>query len=78
MRNVQDNIDSGKIQEESGKYASRNMLQTETLLDALEEWFVNVVPKELSEKDIGLDDYRYSMIHRKLTTFLEQKEEKKI
>jgi hypothetical protein len=48
------------------------------ILDALEEWFVNVVPKELSEKDIGLDDYRYSMIHRKLTTFLEQKEEKKI
>ena len=48
------------------------------ILDALEEWFVNVVPKELSEKDIGLDDYRYYMIHRKLTTFLEQKEEKKI
>ena len=47
------------------------------ILDALEEWFVNVVPKELSEKDIGLDDDRYSMIHKKLTTFLEQKEEKK-
>ena len=30
VRNVQDNIDSGKVQEESGKYASRNMLQTET------------------------------------------------
>jgi len=38
VRNVQDNIDSGKVQEESGKYASRNMLQTETLLDALEEF----------------------------------------
>jgi hypothetical protein len=60
----------------------RNMKLTKfevsNILDALEEWFVNVVPKELSEKDIGLDDYRYSMIHRKLTTFLEQKEEKKI
>jgi hypothetical protein len=52
--------------------------EVSNILDALEEWFVNVVPKELSEKDIGLDDYRYSMIHRKLTTFLEQKEEKKI
>ena len=38
VRNVQDNIDSGKVQEESGRYASRNMLQTETLLDALEEF----------------------------------------
>ncbi|MFC2127830.1 sulfate adenylyltransferase subunit CysD [Bacteroidota bacterium] len=38
VRNVQDNIDSGKVQEESGKYASRNMLQTETLLDAIEEF----------------------------------------
>ena len=38
VRNVQDNIDAGKVQEESGKYASRNVLQTETLLDALEEF----------------------------------------
>ena len=38
VRNVQDNIDSGRVQEESGKYASRNMLQTETLLDAIEEF----------------------------------------
>ena len=38
VRNVQDNIDSGKVKEESGKYASRNMLQTETLLDAIEEF----------------------------------------
>jgi sulfate adenylyltransferase subunit 2 len=38
IRNVQDNIDNGKVQEEKGKYASRNMLQTETLLDAIEEF----------------------------------------
>ncbi len=38
IRNVQDNIDSGKVKEESGRYASRNMLQTETLLDAIEEF----------------------------------------
>ena len=38
VRNVQDNIDSGKVKEESGKYASRNMLQTETLLDDIEEF----------------------------------------
>lgn len=38
VRNVQDNIDAGKVVEESGKYASRNMLQTETLLDAIEEF----------------------------------------
>ena len=38
VRNVQDNIDSGRVKEESGMYASRNMLQTETLLDAIEEF----------------------------------------
>ncbi|WP_010136168.1 sulfate adenylyltransferase subunit CysD [Ochrovirga pacifica] len=38
VRNVQDNIDAGKVIEETGKYASRNMLQTETLLDAIEEF----------------------------------------
>ena len=38
VRYVQDNIDSGKVKEESGKYASRNMLQTETLLDTIEEF----------------------------------------
>lgn len=37
VRNVQDNIDNGKVKEETGKYASRNQLQTETLLDAIEE-----------------------------------------
>ena len=38
VRYVQDNIDSGRVKEEEGKYASRNMLQTETLLDAIEEF----------------------------------------
>jgi sulfate adenylyltransferase subunit 2 len=38
VRNVQDNIDTGKVKEETGKYASRNMLQTETLLDAIDEF----------------------------------------
>lgn len=38
VRHVQDNIDKGRVKEETGKYASRNMLQTETLLDAIEEF----------------------------------------
>ena len=38
VRNVQDSIDQGKVVEETGKYASRNMLQTTTLLDAIEEF----------------------------------------
>ena len=38
VRNVQDAIDEGKVIEETGKYASRNMLQTTTLLDAIEEF----------------------------------------
>jgi len=38
VRNVQDSIDAGKVIEETGKYASRNMLQTTTLLDALDEF----------------------------------------
>ena len=38
IRNVQDSIDQGKVIEETGKYASRNMLQTTTLLDAIEEF----------------------------------------
>ena len=38
VRHVQDNIDRGRVREETGKYASRNMLQTETLLDAIEEF----------------------------------------
>ncbi len=38
VRHVQDSIDQGKVVEETGKYASRNMLQTTTLLDAIEEF----------------------------------------
>lgn len=38
VRHVQDDIDSGKAIEESGKYSSRNSLQTNTLLDAIEEF----------------------------------------
>lgn len=38
VRNVQDSIDEGKVKEESGRYSSRNMLQTTTLLDAIEEF----------------------------------------
>ena len=38
IRNVQDSIDQGKVKEESGRYSSRNMLQTTTLLDAIEEF----------------------------------------
>lgn len=34
---VQDSIDSGRVKEETGYNASRNMLQTVTLLDTLEE-----------------------------------------
>ena len=37
VRNVQDSIDAGLVTEETGKYASRNALQTRTLLDAIEE-----------------------------------------
>lgn len=38
VRKVQDAIDAGKVKEETGKYSSRNMLQTTTLLDAIEEF----------------------------------------
>ena len=38
VRNVQDSIDEGKVVEETGKYSSRNLLQTTTLLDAIEEF----------------------------------------
>lgn len=37
VRYVQHSIDAGKAKEETGKYASRNVLQTVTLLDAIEE-----------------------------------------
>jgi len=38
VRDVQESINQGKVKEESGKYASRNALQTTTLLDAIEEF----------------------------------------
>ncbi len=38
VRHVQESINQGKVKEESGKYASRNALQTTTLLDAIEEF----------------------------------------
>ncbi|CAN5658733.1 sulfate adenylyltransferase subunit CysD [soil metagenome] len=37
IRYVQDSIDQGRVQEETGPAASRNALQTVTLLDALKE-----------------------------------------
>lgn len=37
VRSVQDSIDEGRAVEEKGRYASRNMLQTVTLMDALVE-----------------------------------------
>lgn len=41
VKHVQDSINQGKVKEESGKYASRNSLQTTTLLDAIEEFRFN-------------------------------------
>lgn len=38
VRSVQDSIDKGRVVEEKGPNASRNVLQTTTLLDALEEF----------------------------------------
>jgi sulfate adenylyltransferase subunit 2 len=37
VANVQDSIDAGRVSEETGPRASRNRLQTTTLLDAIEE-----------------------------------------
>ena len=37
VRHVQDTIDTGRVKEESGYRASRNVLQTTTLLDAIRE-----------------------------------------
>jgi sulfate adenylyltransferase subunit 2 len=37
VRKVQDSIDQGRVQEETGPAASRNALQTTTLLDAIKE-----------------------------------------
>ena len=41
VRYVQDSIDQGRVVEETGPYASRNGLQTVTLLDALKEFNVD-------------------------------------
>ncbi len=38
VRSVQSSIDSGRVQEETGPQASRNALQTVTLLDAIQEF----------------------------------------
>lgn len=38
VRYVQDSIDKGIVKEETGRYSSRNQLQTATLLDAIEEF----------------------------------------
>jgi sulfate adenylyltransferase subunit 2 len=37
VASVQESIDAGRVSEESGRWASRNRLQTTTLLDAIEE-----------------------------------------
>jgi sulfate adenylyltransferase subunit 2 len=37
VASVQDSIDSGRVTEETGRWPSRNRLQTTTLLDAIEE-----------------------------------------
>jgi sulfate adenylyltransferase subunit 2 len=37
VASVQDSIDAGRIADETGRWASRNRLQTTTLLDAIEE-----------------------------------------
>jgi sulfate adenylyltransferase subunit 2 len=37
VASVQDSIDAGRVAEETGRHASRNRLQTVTLLDAIEE-----------------------------------------
>jgi sulfate adenylyltransferase subunit 2 len=42
VRLVQDSIDQGKVTEEKGYYASRNVLQTVTLLDAIAEFKFDV------------------------------------
>lgn len=42
VRYVQDSIDRGKVTEETGINASRNVLQTVTLLDAIEEFKFDV------------------------------------
>jgi len=43
VASVQDSIDQGRVVEETGKRASRNRLQTTTLLDAIEEYEFDAV-----------------------------------
>jgi len=43
IASVQDSIDAGRVREETGRWASRNRLQTVTLLDAIEENRFNAV-----------------------------------
>jgi sulfate adenylyltransferase subunit 2 len=38
VASVQETIDKGRVEEEKGRYASRNIAQTTTLLDAIEEY----------------------------------------
>jgi sulfate adenylyltransferase subunit 2 len=43
VASVQESIDKGRVAEETGRWASRNRLQTTTLLDAIEEHRFDVV-----------------------------------
>jgi sulfate adenylyltransferase subunit 2 len=43
VASVQESIDSGRVVEETGRWASRNRLQTTTLLDAIEEFQFDAV-----------------------------------
>lgn len=43
VASVQDSIDSGRVVEEKGRRASRNRLQTTTLLDAIEEYRADAI-----------------------------------
>jgi sulfate adenylyltransferase subunit 2 len=43
IASVQESIDAGRVTEETGRWASRNRLQTTTLLDAIEEYRFDAV-----------------------------------
>ncbi len=43
VASVQESIDKGRVAEETGRWASRNRLQTTTLLDAIEEYRFDAV-----------------------------------
>ena len=66
VRYVQDSINQNRVKEETGKYASRNALQTVTLLDAIEEFGFDAcmgAPEE-TKKRVGQRSAssRYGMI----------------